>query len=125
MLVDAPCSGLGTLRRSPDLKWRQSPKTVAELQAKQTTILASAARLLKPGGRLVYATCSLLTAENEDVANAFTEAHKADFEPLPALAALEAARVEAPAPLVSGPYLRLWPQRHQTDGFFAAVWQRR
>ena len=60
VLVDAPCSGLGTLRRNPDLKWRQSPQAVAELQAKQAAILASAARLLKPGGRLVYATCSLL-----------------------------------------------------------------
>ncbi len=125
VLVDAPCSGLGTLRRNPDLKWRQSPKAVEELQAKQTAILASAARLLKPGGRLVYATCSLLAAENEAVADAFTAAHAADFEPLPAQTALEAARVADAAPLVSGPYLRLWPHRHQTDGFFAAVWQKR
>jgi 16S rRNA (cytosine967-C5)-methyltransferase len=125
VLVDAPCSGLGTLRRNPDLKWRQSPKAVDELQAKQTAILASAARLLKPGGRLVYATCSLLTAENEAVAEAFTAAQRADFEPLPAQVALEAAHVADAAPLVSGPWLRLWPHRHQTDGFFAAVWQRR
>ena len=125
VLVDAPCSGLGTLRRNPDLKWRQSPKAVEELQAKQTAILASAARLLKPGGRLVYATCSLLAAENEAVAEAFTAANATQFEVLPALQALEAARVEAPAPLVAGPYLRLWPHRHQTDGFFAAVWQKR
>jgi 16S rRNA (cytosine967-C5)-methyltransferase len=81
VLVDAPCSGLGTLRRNPDLKWRQSPKAVAELQAKQQAILASAARLLKPGGRLVYATCSLLRAENEEVAEAFEAAHGRDFEP--------------------------------------------
>ncbi len=125
VLVDAPCSGLGTLRRNPDLKWRQSPKALEELQAKQTAILASAARLLKPGGRLVYATCSLLQVENERVADAFTEAHAADFEPLPALAALEAARVDDPARLVSGTYLRLWPHRHHTDGFFAAIWQKR
>ncbi len=125
VLVDAPCSGLGTLRRNPDLKWRQSPKSVNELQAKQTAILASAARLLKPGGRLVYATCSLLAAENEAVAEAFTAAQAAAFEPLPAQVALEAARVPDAAPLVAGPYLRLWPHRHQTDGFFAAVWQRR
>jgi 16S rRNA (cytosine967-C5)-methyltransferase len=125
VLVDAPCSGLGTLRRNPDLKWRQSPKAVDELQAKQTAILASAARLLKPGGRLVYATCSLLAAENEVVAEAFTAAHAALFEPLPAQAALEAAHVADAAPLVAGPYLRLWPHRHQTDGFFAAVWQKR
>ena len=125
VLVDAPCSGLGTLRRNPDLKWRQSPKAVAELQAKQTAILASAARLLKPGGRLVYATCSLLAAENEEVADAFTAAHAADFEPLAAQVGLEDARVADAAPLVAGPYLRLWPHRHQTDGFFAAVWQKR
>ena len=125
VLVDAPCSGLGTLRRNPDLKWRQGPKALDELQAKQTAILDSAARLLKPGGRLVYATCSLLAVENERVADAFTAAHAADFEPVPALAALEAARVDNPAPLVAGPFLRLWPHRHHTDGFFAAIWQRR
>jgi 16S rRNA (cytosine967-C5)-methyltransferase len=125
VLVDAPCSGLGTLRRNPDLKWRQSPKAIEELQLKQHAILASAARLLKPGGRLVYATCSLMPAENEAVAEAFTAAHAADFEALPALAVLEAARVERAPELVAGAYLRLWPQRHHTDGFFAAIWQKR
>jgi 16S rRNA (cytosine967-C5)-methyltransferase len=125
VLVDAPCSGLGTLRRNPDLKWRQSPKVVEELAAKQEAILDSAARLLKSGGRLVYATCSLLAAENEDVAQAFTTAHAADFMPLPVFEVLEAARVGQAATLVAGPYLRLWPHRHRTDGFFAAVWQRR
>ena len=125
VLIDAPCSGLGTLRRNPDLKWRQSPTSVAELQAKQGAILASASRLLKPGGRLVYATCSLLRAENEDVVTAFEAAHGRDFEALPAQTALEAARVERAAELVAGPFLRLWPHRQQTDGFFAAVWQRR
>ncbi len=125
VLVDAPCSGLGTLRRNPDLKWRQSPQALAELQAKQLAILSSAARLLKPGGRLVYATCSLLAQENEAVAEAFGAEHAREFEPLPAQQALEAARVSAAAELVSGPYLRLWPHRHRTDGFFAAVWHRR
>src|SRR3569623_1710836 len=75
VIVDAPCSGLGTLRRNPDLKWRQSPQALAELTAKQGAILASAARLLKAGGRIVYATCSLLRAENEDIADAFTAAN--------------------------------------------------
>jgi len=125
VLVDAPCTGLGTLRRNPDLKWRQSPKAVAEAQARQGAILASASRLLKPGGRLVYATCSLLAAENEAVAAGFDADHAAGFEPLPALQALEAARVDNAAPLVSGPYMRLWPHLHRTDGFFAAVWQKR
>jgi 16S rRNA (cytosine967-C5)-methyltransferase len=125
VLVDAPCSGLGTLRRNPDLKWRQSPKSIEELQVKQAAILAGASRLLKPGGRLVYATCSLLAAENEVVAQAFTDERAADFVPLPAVEALQAARADAPEALCSGPFLRLWPHRHGTDGFFAAVWQRR
>lgn len=124
VLVDAPCSGLGTLRRNPDLKWRQSPKAVAELQAKQRAILDSAARLVKPGGRLVYATCSLLTEENEQVAGAFAEAHP-DFVPLPAKELLERAHVENAAALDQDGYLRLWPHRHATDGFFAAAWERR
>lgn len=125
VLVDAPCSGLGTLRRNPDLKWRQSPASVKELQALQTTILASAARLLKPGGRLVYATCSLLQAENEDIVAAFDEAYGAEFEPLAVAPLLASAHVEQPEALVAGRHLRLWPHRHRTDGFFAAAWQRR
>ncbi|WP_284616558.1 RsmB/NOP family class I SAM-dependent RNA methyltransferase [Aquabacterium humicola] len=124
VLVDAPCSGLGTLRRNPDLKWRQSPKAVAELQAKQRAILDSAARLVKPGGRLVYATCSLLVEENEQVAGAFAEAHT-DFVPLKAHRLLEQAHVGDPEALDQDGYLRLWPHRHATDGFFAAAWERR
>lgn len=124
VLVDAPCSGLGTLRRNPDLKWRQSPQAVAELTVKQAAILDSAQRLVKSGGRLVYATCSLLRDENEAIAEAFGAAHP-DFVPLPAAEALAAAHVERADELVSGPYLRLWPSVHGTDGFFAAVWQRR
>ena len=125
VLVDAPCSGLGTVRRNPDLKWRQSPADVAELQQRQQAILASAARLLAPGGRLVYATCSLLRAENEDVAAAFEAAHGRDFERLPAAELLTRAQVEAAQTLVDGDALRLWPHRHGTDGFFAMAWQRR
>ncbi len=125
VLVDSPCSGLGTLRRNPDLKWRQSPKAVEELRVKQALILESASRLVKPGGRLVYATCSLLDAENEDIAQAFTAAREADFKVLPAEEALTRAHVEQAQALVRGDYLRLWPHRHGTDGFFAAVWERR
>ncbi|MDC8773695.1 RsmB/NOP family class I SAM-dependent RNA methyltransferase [Roseateles albus] len=123
VLVDAPCSGLGTLRRNPDLKWRQSLFAIKELQAKQTAILAGAARLLKPGGRLVYATCSLLNDENEVIAEAFSAANP-QFKPLPANEALERAHVEHADRLVENGYLRLWPHLHQTDGFFAAVWER-
>lgn len=126
VIVDAPCSGLGTLRRNPDLKWRQSPQSLAELQVKQGAILASAARLLKPGGRLVYATCSLLREENEEVAAAFSAAH-ADCKPLAAAEVLSQLKVPDAASLCSGDrglYLRLWPHRHATDGFFAAVWEK-
>ncbi|MCZ2103624.1 MAG: RsmB/NOP family class I SAM-dependent RNA methyltransferase [Comamonadaceae bacterium] len=129
VLVDAPCSGLGTLRRNPDLKWRQSPESVQELTARQTAILTSAARLVKSGGRLVYATCSLLAEENEAIADAFGAAQR-DFLPLPAGELLAQLKVPNAASLASGGedgqrYMRLWPHRHQTDGFFAAVWQRR
>jgi len=124
VLVDAPCSGLGTLRRNPDLKWRQTAEGVLELQAKQAAILASAARLLKPGGRLVYATCSLLDAENEGVADAFTESHLHGFKPVDAQELLQRAHVSNAADLVRNGCLRLWPHRHGTDGFFAAVWER-
>jgi 16S rRNA (cytosine967-C5)-methyltransferase len=123
VLVDAPCSGLGTLRRNPDLKWRQSPQDVQELAQKQQAILGSAARLLKPGGRLVYATCSLLPDENEAVAQAFSAAHP-DFTPLNTAEVLQALKVPNAPSAPAGEHLRLWPQRHHTDGFFAAVWQR-
>jgi 16S rRNA (cytosine967-C5)-methyltransferase len=129
VLVDAPCSGLGTLRRNPDLKWRQSPASVAELAHKQAAILQSAARLLKSGGRLVYATCSVLPQENEAIAEAFS-AEQPDFEPKEAALLLDGLKVPGAESLCTGGpdgtrYLRLWPQRHATDGFFAAVWQRK
>lgn len=125
VLVDAPCSGLGTLRRNPDMKWRQSPQAVTELRDKQAAILASAARLLKPGGRLVYATCSLLEDENEAIAQAFTDAHGHEFTPLAAADILAKAHVGMPETLVRDGFLRLWPHRHHTDGFFGAIWERR
>jgi len=119
VLVDAPCSGLGTLRRNPDLKWRQSPQSVEELKAKQAAILRAAARLLKPGGRLVYATCSLLAEENEEIVNAFLK-ERAEFRPLDCATLLREARI----PLDTGPLLRLFPHVHGTDGFFAAAMER-
>jgi 16S rRNA (cytosine967-C5)-methyltransferase len=128
VLVDSPCSGLGTLRRNPDLKWRQTPKALEELTVKQLAILQSAARLLKPGGRLVYATCSFLVQENEAIAQAFTQAFTQahpEFEVLSAGAELDRLKVPHAASLCSGDqaeFLRLWPHRHGTDGFFAAAW---
>ncbi len=124
VLVDAPCTGLGTLRRNPDMKWRQTPAAVQELSGKQAAILASAARLVKPGGRLVYATCGLLQAENEAIAQAFSSEWAAAFRVLPAVEALRRAQVAEPETLASGDFMRLWPHRHATDGFFAAVWER-
>lgn len=123
VLVDAPCSGLGTLRRHPDLKWRQSEASIAGFAKQQAAILEQAGRLLKPGGRLVYATCSLLRSENEEVADAFTQGHTY-FKPLDVPTLLEGLGVDRALELCSGPYLRLWPHRHQTDGFFAATWIR-
>ena len=125
VLVDAPCSGTGTLRRHPDLKWRQSPATLAELAMLQPRVLDAAARLVKPGGRLVYATCSPLVAEDEAVAAAFDAAHGSSFERVPALETLIKAQVDKPESLVEGNDLRLWTHRHGTDGFFASIWQRR
>jgi 16S rRNA (cytosine967-C5)-methyltransferase len=124
VLVDAPCSGLGTLRRNPDLKWRQSPAAVKELNAKQSAILAAASRLLKPGGRLVYATCSLLQTENELIGGQFLAAHP-DFEKLDAASLLDAAGVSGAERLTSDGNLRLWPHLHSTDGFFATAWVKR
>jgi 16S rRNA (cytosine967-C5)-methyltransferase len=116
VLVDAPCTGLGTLRRNPDLKWRQSPQSLAELKLKQAAILRAASNLLKPGGRLVYATCSLLAAENEDIVAGFL-ADRGDFRKLHCGELLAQQGIV----LDTGEFLRLLPHRHGTDGFFAAA----
>jgi len=120
VLVDAPCSGLGTLRRNPDLKWRQTPDSVVELTAKQASILAAAAKLLKPGGRLVYATCSLLPEENAAIVDAFLAGHDG-FARQSAGELLAAQGLAVP---LAGGDLQLWPHRHHTDGFYAAVLER-
>jgi 16S rRNA (cytosine967-C5)-methyltransferase len=119
VLVDAPCSGLGTLRRNPDLKWRQTEQDVLELTQKQSAILARAAKLTKAGGRLVYATCSLLKDENEAIAEAFLKEH-GDFKLVPANEVLASQNIT----LDTGDYLKLLPHLHGTDGFFAAVFEK-
>ena len=119
VLVDAPCTGFGTLRRNPDLKWRQTPQDLAELTAKQTRILDAASMLVKPGGRVVYATCSVLPEENDAIVDAFLGTH-------PAFAERDVAPLLAQAgvALDTGPRLRLLPHLHGCDGFFAAVLER-
>jgi len=119
VLVDAPCSGLGTLRRNPDMKWRQTPMDVAELVEKQQSIITGAARLVKPGGSLIYATCSILEEENRGVAEGFLARHP-QFALRPAGDVLKSERIE----LDMKEYFELWPHRHGTDGFFAAVFER-
>jgi 16S rRNA (cytosine967-C5)-methyltransferase len=119
VLVDAPCSGLGTLRRNPDLKWRQTPQDIAELTAKQQSILGRAARLVKNGGKLVYATCSLLKEENEQIVEAFLS-NNPDFR----LANASDILAQQQIALDTGDYLKLLPHIHHTDGFFAAVLER-
>jgi 16S rRNA (cytosine967-C5)-methyltransferase len=101
------------------LKWRHGPNAIEELAQKQRRILAAAARLVKPGGRLVYATCSILEEENEGVADSFAAVHK-EFSSLSCAALLASQKIA----LDTGERLRLWPHVHGTDGFFAAVFER-
>ena len=122
VLVDAPCSNLGVLLRNPDVKWRRTPDDLHRLQAKQQTIVAAAASMVKPGGRLVYATCSLLREEDEAQAEAFLAAEP-EFSVVPAARAWN----ETIGGLSPGGerYLRLTPARHGTDGFFVAIFERK
>lgn len=116
VLVDAPCSGLGTLRRNPDLKLRQSPQSVERSKCKQAAILSSSANLLKPGGRLVYATCSFLPEENQEIIEDFLASHT-QFTLLNCAELLAQQKI----PLDTGKFLQLLPSVHGTDSFFAAA----
>ncbi|MHB1950813.1 MAG: RsmB/NOP family class I SAM-dependent RNA methyltransferase [Acidiferrobacteraceae bacterium] len=117
VLVDAPCSGSGTWRRNPDLKWRLVPKSLARLIETQRAILEAAAALVKTGGSLLYATCSLLPDENESVIGSFLDRHR-EFRGAPLQEVLDRRGIALRA---DGPFLRLLPHRHQTDGFFLAL----
>ena len=119
VLVDAPCSGLGTLRRNPDLKWRQTPEGILELSKKQHDILAAASRLVKPGGRLVYATCSILPEENEMIVADFLAEHSV-FRRLSAGALL----AEQGIVIDCAEDMQLLPHVHGTDGFYAVALER-
>jgi 16S rRNA (cytosine967-C5)-methyltransferase len=119
VLLDAPCTGLGTIRRKPDIKWHRHIKDSYRLSLLQKELLPHAAQFLKPGGVLVYATCTVLAEENESVVRQLNESH-------PELA-LEPAAENLPGAcreMVSGPYFRSWPQKHDVDGFFAARWRK-
>ena len=122
VLVDAPCTGTGTWRRNPDAKWRLKPEDLAELAALQADILDSAQRLVKPGGRLVYVTCSLLREEDESQVEHFLATH-ADFSLIP-IAEIWRTVIGGDAP-IRDPMLRLTPARNGTDGFFVAAMERR
>jgi 16S rRNA (cytosine967-C5)-methyltransferase len=115
VLVDAPCSNLGVLRRNPEVKWRRQPSDIALASQRQREILGSAAAMVRPGGRLVYATCSLEPEENDDVARAFLAA-KPEFRLDPP--------DDFPLPLDAGGWLRCLPHRHGTDGFSAVRFRR-
>jgi 16S rRNA (cytosine967-C5)-methyltransferase len=122
VFVDAPCTGTGTWRRNPDAKWRLKPEDLAELTALQAEILDSASRLVKPGGRLIYATCSLLHEEDEQQIETFLGTHP-DFALLPAWRVWRDAIGGKPPDKRA--MLRLTPARHGTDGFFVAVLERK
>ncbi|MBR2818188.1 MAG: RsmB/NOP family class I SAM-dependent RNA methyltransferase [Reyranella sp.] len=125
VLVDAPCTGTGTWRRNPDGRWTLRPQDLEELVPKQAAILDAAARLVKPGGGLVYATCSVLPAENERQIEAFLE-RNTDFEVVPVAAIWrEVLPTEPPADVAQAQFLRLSPLKHGTDGFFAATLARK
>jgi 16S rRNA (cytosine967-C5)-methyltransferase len=127
VLVDAPCSGTGTWRRNPEARWRLTPEALERHAARQRAILSAAARLVKPGGRLLYATCSVLAVENDRQMEGFLGRHD-DFAAQP-VAPLWRATLYADAPAdavdATRPWLHLTPARHGTDGFFAAAAVRR
>jgi len=121
VLLDVPCSGTGAWRREPEARWRLTPESVAEVTARQRRILASACRLVRPGGRLVYATCSVLAEENEEQMDWFLGKHPV-FRVIPAAAAWADA-IDRPCPPCDQ-WLRLSPASTGTDGFFVAVLER-
>jgi 16S rRNA (cytosine967-C5)-methyltransferase len=115
-LVDAPCSELGALRRGPDLRFRIDPASFAALPALQLQLLETALRHLRPGGRLVYATCTFRSEENRDVAHELERRH-------PALERLRPGQGWLADDLVRDGFFTCLPHRHGTDGFFAAVYR--
>ncbi|MCY4496349.1 MAG: RsmB/NOP family class I SAM-dependent RNA methyltransferase, partial [Rhodospirillaceae bacterium] len=122
VLIDAPCTGTGTIRRNPDLAWRLSPADTERNVSMQRALLVRAADLVRPGGRLVYATCSLLEAENEQRVAEFLSEHP-NFGPVP-VGEVWTRVLDSPAPWERDCVL-LTPRRYGTDGFFIAILERR
>ena len=123
VLVDAPCSGSGTLRRNPDLKWRFDESELARVNEVQRRSWRRQLRLLKPGGRLVYATCSLLARENQQVVEEFMAANPG-YRVVPASGVLASQSIIVDHWQRFAPYFVMLPHLHATDGFFAAVIER-
>lgn len=125
VLIDAPCTGTGTFRRNPDLKWRLSPSELERINAIQKSVLEHASRLVKAGGRLVYATCSVLKRENQDVVEAFLAAHP-EWRLVPAKEVFAQQGIVFPEAQWErfGSYFQMLPHVNNTDGFFAAVLER-
>ena len=123
VLVDAPCSGIGAWRRNPDARWRLTPTQLGRYRDLQQEALGQAARLVRPGGRLIYATCSLFAPENAGQVAGFLE-HHPGFKPIPVSAIWRSVGLDGPCPS-DGDDLVLTPARHGTDGFFVAVLERR
>ena len=124
VLVDAPCSGTGTLRRNPDLKWRFDEGELVRVNQVQANVLRAAGRLVKPGGRLVYSTCSLLMMENQEVVERFM-AEQPQFSLLPSANVLRPQGIEIDHSDRFAPWFVMLPHLHGSDGFFAAVLERR
>jgi 16S rRNA (cytosine967-C5)-methyltransferase len=114
VLVDAPCSGTGTLRRNPEIRWRIRPEDIRELSGRQKQLLSRAARMVKPGGRLAYSTCSVELEENEEVVNSFLEAESSFVRLQPTV---------DPSLMAADGTVRTWPHRQGTDGFFITVFE--
>ena len=121
VLIDAPCSGIGTLRRNPEARWRQTPQAIAGFPARQLALLVTYAPLCAVGGRLIYATCTILEQENEKVVERFLS-ERPDFVRVPVK---EIWGRELGEKVGDGLTLRLMPQTHDTDGFYAAVLRRK
>ena len=119
VLADVPCSGTGTLRRNPDLKWKNSMQDLDELNVKQLAILEEAKKLVKKEGQLIYSTCSLLKRENESIIEIFLKNNK-NFRSI----SVDEILIKNQIPLSTGNFLKLTPHHQKTDCFFAAVLER-